>query len=329
METPLTYIVILFSLLSFNVFILAKDLSNEDQNPISKGNPPLFIEGEEERLSAFGGNSRESSSSCECRVDNQINSEETNTNRNKNSRTLIKLTEKNFVIIRGPIDGPNSAKIINQLLSKQYGNELYIYLITNGGSVISGMEIVQTLKSLSENKVSIKCIADTALSMGFVIFQYCPVRYVTLSSVLMQHQLSLEVSGPINQINTYMSFIRSIEDEVDKYQADRLGKTIPVFRILIAHDWWLFGENSVINKAADQMINVICDFEPKLVNETIQTMFGDIDLVFSSCPLARDPLQITFRDNSISVDEKKKIINMFDSSKYISDRLSRNIVDRF
>lgn len=242
-----------------------------------------------------------------------------------NIETLVKLTEKNFVTIRGPIDGSNSAKIIDQLISKQHENELYIYLITNGGSVINGMEIVQTMKSLSENKVSIKCIADTALSMGFIIFQYCPVRYVTLSSVLMQHQLSLGIKGPINQVNTYMSFIQSIEDEVDRHQSDRLGITVPELRSLIAHDWWLFGENNVKSKVADKMVSVICDFDPKLSTETMQTIFGDIDLTYSTCPLARDPIQISFRNSNITDKNRAKIIGMFDRRKYISDSFTYDL----
>lgn len=236
----------------------------------------------------------------------------------------IKLTENNFVVIRGPIDGFNSAKIINELASKQQEAELYIYLITNGGSVTSGMEIVQTLKSLSESGVSISCIADTALSMGFVIFQYCPVRYVTRASVLMQHQLSLGIRGPINQINTYMSFIQSIEDEIDQHQADRLGKTVKEFRSLITNDWWLFGENNIKNNAADQMVNVICNFQPKHIDETIQTCFGDIVLTYSTCPLARDPLRIVFKNNDITSHEKQKIIAMLDNSNYIPNTLFKS-----
>lgn len=239
----------------------------------------------------------------------------------KSDDKIIKLTEKNFVIIRGSIDGSNSAKIVNQLLSKQHESELYVYLITNGGSVISGMEIVQTLRSLSENKVSIKCIADTALSMGFVIFQYCPVRYVTLTSVLMQHQLSLGIKGPINQLNNYMNFIQSIENEVDQHQANRIGLTISEFKSLTAHDWWLFGENNVKYKVADKMVNVLCEFEPKLVTETIQSIFGDINLIYSSCPLARDPLQISFANPEISKEDKEKIIKSFSNSNHFLDGL--------
>ena len=242
-------------------------------------------------------------------------------------KNLIKLTQKNFVVIRGGIDGTNSAKIINQLLSKQRGageenSELYVYISTNGGSVIDGMQIIQTLKSLSENKINVKCIADIALSMGFVIFQYCPVRYVTLSTILMQHQMYLESHGPINQVNNYLSFINSMETEIDSQQATRLGKTVAEFKALIAHDWWLFGENNIKHKTADMLTNVLCDFDPTLmnVNETLQTWFGDIVLTYSSCPMARAPLHIAFKNASISSEDKQKIIDMYHCSpqSYIS-----------
>jgi len=312
-----SFAICLFVLLSFSFFNICTSVRKQsDNNNMTDGNSSLHDI----------PTSTNSSSEVKSNVNfsnipnyNQIY-EDRNGNGNGN---VIKLTEKNFVVIRGPIDGSNSAKVVNELLSKQRESELYIYLITNGGSVISGMEIVRTLKSLSENKVSIKCIADTALSMGFVIFQYCPVRYVTLTSVLMQHQLSLGVRGPLYQINNYLDFIQSVEDEVDRHQANRIGLAVPEFRSKIAHDWWLFGENIVKNKVADGMINVICDFEPSLITETVQTIFGDVDLTYSSCPLARDPLQISFKDN-IPSEDKEKVISLFDSSKYISDRLSVN-----
>ena len=60
---------------------------------------------------------------------------------------LVKLSENNFVVIRGPIDGTNSAKTIEQLIAKQNETEVYIYITTNGGSVMSGLEIIRTMQS--------------------------------------------------------------------------------------------------------------------------------------------------------------------------------------
>ena len=230
------------------------------------------------------------------------------------TRNLIKLTDKNVIIVRGPIDDTSSAKIINELTSKQRERELYIYIISNGGSVVSGMEIIRTMQALSNNGANIKCIADTAMSMAFVIFQYCPARYVTLSSVLMQHQLQLGVKGPINHVNSYLSFIKNMESEVDGFQANRLNLTTERFRDLTTSDWWLFGNDIIVNKAADELVDVICDYEPKNIQQTITTFFGDINVTYSSCPLATGPLEISF-DRNQSAEVKNKIRESLHSYK--------------
>jgi ATP-dependent protease ClpP protease subunit len=248
-------------------------------------------------------------------------SEEFPKQENSDGRNIIKLTEKNFVVIRGEINEVNSAKVVNQLLSKQRESELYIYLITRGGSVVNGMQIIQALKSLLENKVNVKCIADIALSMGYVIFQYCPVRYVTMATILMQHQLYLGVHGPINQVNNYLTFVKSMEDEMERQQANRIGKTVDEFKSLVAHDWWIFGENNVKLKTADKMTNVLCDFEPRLTYETVRTVFGELELTYSNCPLARDPISISFKNASTPDHEKKKISEEYKISDYVSSKL--------
>lgn len=232
------------------------------------------------------------------------------------NKTLVQLTENNFVVIRGPINGENSAKVIDKLISKQNQSEVYIYLTTPGGSVMSGLEIIRTIESLVNRNVTVKCIGDVAISMGFAIFQYCPVRYVTASSILMQHQMSLETKGPINQINTYMEFIESVRDEITEHSANRLGIDVDEFESRIAHDWWLFGKKNIIHNTADNMVVVGCDFTTKQVNETVATIFGNIIVTYSNCPLSRSPLGVSFNNLLIPDDQKNKIMNDLDPAKY-------------
>jgi len=245
-------------------------------------------------------------------------------------RSVVKLTNDNFVILRGEINGLNSAKVINQLLKYQPGSQVYLYIISNGGSVTSGMEIVRAINTLVANNVDVKCIADTALSMGFVIFQYCPVRYVTSSSILMQHQISMGIHGPINQVTNYVSFIKTVEDELDTHQATRIGISVDEFHQKTGHDWWLFGKQLINSGAVDSMVDVICDFEIKKIKQSHQTIFGDVTVIYSSCPLARDPLQIKFNhEKYITPDSLNKILSKYDMTKYINNRLAGYIADDY
>lgn len=217
---------------------------------------------------------------------------------------VVVLEENNFVTLRGPITGQSASKFINQLISKttakgHANKDLYIYLNTNGGSVTSGMQIVQSLKALELSGTKITCIGNVALSMGFVIMQYCPNRYVLDSSVLMQHQMSLGTEGQYENVVSYMNFIKQMGGDIDRYQAERIGLTLESFKDKTRHDWWLFGNNSVINNVADKLVHVTCDFKPEVEVEKFQSFFGDVSVHFSKCPVAKDPLKVEF-----SIDPK-------------------------
>ena len=231
---------------------------------------------------------------------------------------IVKLTEDNHIVIRGPIDGMSSSKITNNLVNKK-SKELYIFIASNGGSVTSGMQIVQTIQALQQSGTKIICIGNIALSMGFVILQYCENRYVMPSSVLMQHQMSLGTQGPLKNVNSYMEFINTMDLEIEEYQASRLNLTLDEFKSKVDHDWWLFGLSAVKHGAADKMVSVLCDFKVEYFEEVIHTPFGSVQLKYSTCPLARDPIEIKFND-SIPQTE----INNIKKEYYLS-----NLVPKF
>ncbi len=222
-----------------------------------------------------------------------------------NAEKLVKLTEDNFVMLRGSINGQTASKVIVDLTSHK-SRDLYFFLITNGGSITSGLQIIQTLKALQESGIQVTCITNVGLSMGFVITQYCPKRYVMSSSILMQHQASLSVDGSYNTVQNYLSFISNMVDEIDIHQANRLNMTLDKFKDKIRDDWWMIGNEAVKNNAADEVVLVTCEFKNQLYVESINTMFGKVNITYSNCPVARDPYKIDFFGD-FTLNEREKI----------------------
>lgn len=217
---------------------------------------------------------------------------------------LVELNENNFVAIRGVIDEHSASRFISDVM-KLKNNKIYVYLITPGGSVISGMSIIQTISTLQASGKEFICIADRAASMGFVIFQACAKRYIMEHSIVMQHQVSLGIEGPFEQVKNYIKLIETIDKRLNHNQATKVGMTAEKFHENVQHDWWLYGQDIITNGAADEMVNVICDFDTTKVYEIKKyTFFGEIDLQFSLCPLIHNPSNVKINMNHNKVIEQ-------------------------
>jgi ATP-dependent protease ClpP protease subunit len=117
---------------------------------------------------------------------------------------ILEFTSRNLITIRGPIQGTSTANWINQINDRDPdADTMYIYLSSPGGSVLEGNKIIDQIKTMELAGVNVVCVADFAASMAFVILQACQKRTALPSSVLMQHQMSLGLEGPIENINNY------------------------------------------------------------------------------------------------------------------------------
>lgn len=197
------------------------------------------------------------------------------------TQDLILLTKDNHAAISGKIND----KLANTFLvsASQLDNDAFIFINSPGGSVLAGNKIVRHVRHKNYT-----CIADHAASMAFVIMQACARRYVTSTSVLMQHQQSLEVGGDLQAINAYLSMVNAIERDLSQLQASRIGMKEEEFRQRTMSEWWLYGNDIITNRVADKLVHVECsrDLYNKTITSQKQTWFGETyDVTHSACPL--------------------------------------------
>ena len=223
----------------------------------------------------------------------------------ENENSLIELTDSNFVNIRLSIDDKSMSNVITKL-HKLKNKEVFIYINSFGGSVSSGNTLVEHIKSLQNKEIIVSCIADKAMSMAFIIFQHCTNRYILDSSILMQHQMSLGIKGPIRNIDNYLKMINNMENSINEYQAKRLNIDVNEFKELTESDWWLYGKDILKFNAADKIVSVYCTNDLYSITDNIQfeTFFGMVDIKFSRCPLVQYPVDI--EGNLLDNDEYTK-----------------------
>jgi ATP-dependent protease ClpP protease subunit len=239
-----------------------------------------------------------------------------------NEPKIIELNKQNLITLRGEIDEQLTSEIIGKI-NKFSNNQVYLYITSPGGSVIDGLQIIDQLQTLTHRNIKLSCIADFAASMAFVIFQSCPSRYITTSSILMQHQMSLKLKGNLENINTYLEFIKDIDTDLDELQANKLKIPIDDFKKKINNDWWMNYKLIIKSNAADSLAIVVCNSELVDMTEDVvkSTMLFDITAKFSKCPISREPTEIKYNGKfgAVTINENtiNEIVTKITPSKFI------------
>jgi len=229
-------------------------------------------------------------------------------------KNVVMLGHGNVAILRGEINARSTSKFLSELM-KIDSDDIYIYMITPGGSVTHGHQIINAIEALSDMGKNVYCIGDVVNSMGFAILQSCPTRYVRSNSILMQHQMSLGLKGSIEHIRSRMKFVDQLEEVIERIQYERLGMSEEEFTQFIMNDWWMYGQSAVNNSVADEVINVLCTRElaSETISETVHTIFGSFNLIYSKCPLIWDPLDVEMEQTSN--DTHNQLVEFYNENK--------------
>jgi len=139
---------------------------------------------------------------------------------------------------------------------------IYVYINSQGGSVDAGNLLINQLNYQKALNKTVECIAQKAYSMAFHLLQTCDKRFITPSSKVMQHQISLGgIDGPLENLLHYVDMIKNISNSMDTFTAKRINLSYNEYIAKVNNDWWLFGEDIITNNVADEMVYVGCDAE--------------------------------------------------------------------
>lgn len=203
--------------------------------------------------------------------------------------------DDNHVTLRGEINSLMVSKAMVEM--GQLGNdsdEILLYISSPGGSIAAGNSFIQYMNYLRMKGKTITCVADIAASMAFSIFQECDNRYVTPSSILMQHQMAVGLKDQYENLKNYLKLLEAMNEDYLYRESARIGLTYEQFKAKILSDWWLFGEQNVDSNVADAVVYVGCSQE-LLEGERIEKYKyrGEyFEVVYSKCPLSRAPLRV-------------------------------------
>jgi len=206
----------------------------------------------------------------------------------------LNLTLDNTLLLRGVIDEKSTNKLMYDIQKSNATNKI-LYLDTPGGLVEEGLKIINEVKNYN-----ISCVAEKAYSMGFSIFQSCYNRYILPNGKLMQHQISFGINGELAKVNSYVNFIKQIEEEIVDMEASRIDIPVKNYREMTMNEWWLYGQNTINSNTADEIVNVKCSNKLTKKNFTIET--NKYTYIYSSCPLISNEIEKKNIDTSYLED---------------------------
>jgi ATP-dependent Clp protease protease subunit len=237
----------------------------------------------------------------------------------------IVLKPNNFILLDGVIDEQSSSEFIAKVLTSN-SNQIVIYINSPGGSVTSGMKMIQAVKDLKKINKNVRttCYVDFAASMAFALTQtICDERLLGQASVLMQHQATFGVQGRTGEVVSRLEMINAILSTMNKAEAKRLKISEEKLNKLTKDEWWLVGDDAISNNAADSLVPVTCSKELVEANRNkVISVFGfKVQLTFSACPLIEYPSKIEISRQNISEEDKarieKKIYESIESRKKV------------
>lgn len=209
----------------------------------------------------------------------------------------ITLEEKNTVIFRSKFTGGSVAKAQTDLLriSKNLNKDENIYLVLDspGGSVIAGMALIETAKTLPQK---VHTITILAASMGYQTVQNLGTRYITPSGILMSHRASLSgLAGQIDgEIESRLGFYKDMTNNLDIIAANRVGLTLKDYKKLIVNEYWAGATKAVKDNHADEVAQIVCgDSLSGTIHKRVATFMGPMTVEFAKCPTIRYPVGLT------------------------------------
>jgi ATP-dependent protease ClpP protease subunit len=135
------------------------------------------------------------------------------------------------------------------------GDTLLIYINSNGGMVDAAESIMNTMSGFKTI-----CVADTAMSAAFEIYEACTVRVYLDRTLLMTHHHSISFgNGTIPVTEAFLAGLEGFVQETYllKRAANRMGMTHAELLENIQKnngEWYIYGKDIVKYRAADYHI---------------------------------------------------------------------------
>ena len=203
-------------------------------------------------------------------------------------RIIIKSTKGVFAI-KEIFTEKLKSRFIEKLIVDN-SKTMYLYFDSPGASVFALQSMIEQMKVSDKRFV---CIARSASSAAFILFQYCDVRYMLpYGSILMSHNASLSLDGEINNVQSAIDMWKGSIEKIEREVATRLKMSYLQYKKFIASGVFLNYKKARKYHAVDGSIYLTCTRSAVKTRikttKRVCTLFGGCKTkteFVSACPL--------------------------------------------
>jgi ATP-dependent protease ClpP protease subunit len=247
---------------------------------------------------------------------------------------IVVLSSSNTVVLNSVVDGDSVGNALEQIRKLDHeggslwaharymvhgakaADPIYLFLATPGGSVESGLELIEGVNGMVR---PVETITSFAASMGMQIAQSVKGdRLILEHGIMMSHRGSGEFSGqfggsePSQSFNRYRIWAQRLK-EMDEQTVKRTNgkQTLASYQRAYDQELWVTGSEAVKQGYADRITKVRCDSSLDGVEtHTISFMGLPIEYDLDKCPINSSPRNIRIVIDVIVIETNKGSMDM-------------------
>ena len=138
---------------------------------------------------------------------------------------------------------------------------IYIYLNTNGGDVVSGMNLISVLASTKGKTPVYGVVMACAASMGAYLAMAFHKTYAFSNSVLLLHDGSTGTQGSSRKAKDQMNFYDELDNRVKKFVLDNTNITEEFYEEIADREYYMFADEAKELGIVDYIIGEDVDLD--------------------------------------------------------------------
>jgi len=168
--------------------------------------------------------------------------------------TISSLIAPHDVYMYGEVDDQMATAVSHALINADDGNEITLHIISPGGSVYSGLYIVDTMRSLHS---PVKTVVESyAMSMAAIIAASGTKgrRFIYPNATMLTHTVSLSCQGHLPEIINCANEAVRLQNIMDSILMKSTGQDLQSVRNMESYDHFISADDSVKLGLVDSII---------------------------------------------------------------------------